>query len=62
MVIIFFVYNFTKITAIVNYWNFRELSAMFIFDVSDQFLSQSYYYGDSKWFPKWTGNSAPSGC
>ena len=28
--------QFTKITAIVNYWNFRELSAMLIFDFSDR--------------------------
>ena len=27
--------QFTKITAIVNYWNFREPSAMLIFDFSD---------------------------
>jgi len=31
-----FCLQFTKITAIANYWNFRELSAMVIFDISDQ--------------------------
>ena len=83
--LVFFICNFTKISALVSHWNIRELSAMLIFDFSDRTTKKQAMWvltfalqlssalsivflwvhwvpfsaSRAKWFPKWTGNSAP---